>query len=419
MRQGRMTNTQSAEAPKKPAKRPRDVRLDVYRGLCLIIIFIAHIYANPWAQFIPARFGLSDATEIFVFCSGMASAIAFGSVFARHGYWIGISRVAFRIWQVYWAHVSLIILTAATMVVIDAQLGGDAYVRGLMLDNLFNEHAKAAVVGVITLTWVPPFFDILPMYLVILGFIPLVVWLAEKDVRYAAGAVMATWVAATFGLLWLPGEPWGPGRWFFNPFAWQLIFFTGFAFMRGWLPAPPADRRLIVVAVAVLILAWPLEWEPLLSRVDSLQILRAELSVFIDKSNLGILRYIHFLALAYLAVIAAGENGSRLVAPGPFARVFDVLRRTGQQSLAVFMAGILLSFLGGTILNVFGRSMVTVTLVNAGGIALLVLTAHSVAWFKSQPWQGDPRRHTVPVRPHVSSQQHATDPSRSLIKPAE
>ena len=42
----------------EPVKRVRDVRLDFFRGVCLFIIFVAHIFGNYWALFIPARFGL-------------------------------------------------------------------------------------------------------------------------------------------------------------------------------------------------------------------------------------------------------------------------------------------------------------------------------------------------------------------------
>ncbi|MDZ4093637.1 MAG: OpgC domain-containing protein, partial [Paracoccaceae bacterium] len=52
----------------------RDRRLDVFRGLAMFIILIAHTPGNFLTLWIPARFGFSDATEIFVFCSGMASA---------------------------------------------------------------------------------------------------------------------------------------------------------------------------------------------------------------------------------------------------------------------------------------------------------------------------------------------------------
>jgi hypothetical protein len=78
----------------------RDPRLDVFRGLAMFIIFIAHLPGNPWNAYIPARFGPSDATEMFVFCSGFASAIAFGGTFNRDGFGVGTLRVLHRCWQI-------------------------------------------------------------------------------------------------------------------------------------------------------------------------------------------------------------------------------------------------------------------------------------------------------------------------------
>ena len=66
--------------------RARDPRLDFFRGLGMFIILIAHIPWNSWTDWIPARFGFSDAADLFVFCSGMASALAFGRVFAEQGW---------------------------------------------------------------------------------------------------------------------------------------------------------------------------------------------------------------------------------------------------------------------------------------------------------------------------------------------
>ena len=61
-----------------PAKRPRDARLDFFRGLSLVAIFFAHIPGGWGREFIWARFGLSDAAHVFVFISGFAAALAFG-----------------------------------------------------------------------------------------------------------------------------------------------------------------------------------------------------------------------------------------------------------------------------------------------------------------------------------------------------
>ena len=51
-----------------------------------------------WWHWLPARFGLSDAAEMFVFLSGYATAIAFGGAFRRHGMFVGIGRVVPRCW---------------------------------------------------------------------------------------------------------------------------------------------------------------------------------------------------------------------------------------------------------------------------------------------------------------------------------
>ncbi len=387
-------------------QRQRDVRLDFFRGICLFIIFIAHVFANPWGNFIPARFGLSDAADIFVFCSGMASAVAFASVFLKRGFFLGTARIAFRIWQVYWAHISVFFVCASVMLAFDQWLAtGDDYIRGLMMDPLFDERAGPALLGLLTLTYVPPFFDILPMYLVILMMVPVVMGMERLAGPAAAmAAVVGTWLVASFGVLDMPRAPWNNDTWYFNPFSWQLVFFTGFAFMRGWLPAPKPDRRLIAAAVVYLLATMPLEWEPALNAVPFFRDAREALWPVIDKTHVGLLRYVHFLALAYLSFVAVGEEGRYL--KGPIVRL---VCKVGQQSLAIFLTGLVLSFSGSVVLNLLGRDYFTVPLVNLGGMGLLVITAYVVAWFKSVPWKAPspaaaatrrlgPGRHGQPTR---------------------
>ena len=110
------------------------------------------------------------------------------------------------------------------------------------------------LLGLLTLTYVPNYFDILPMYLVILAMMPLVMALSLISRWLVAAFVAGLWLATNWGGLGLPAEPWSNRQWFFNPFGWQLIFFTGFAFMRGWLPAPPV-RVWLLVAAGVIVLA--------------------------------------------------------------------------------------------------------------------------------------------------------------------
>ncbi|NND49631.1 MAG: OpgC domain-containing protein, partial [Rhizobiales bacterium] len=278
-----------------PAGRPRDLRLDFFRGLGMFIIFIAHTPGNWWTLWIPARFGFSDATEIFVFCSGMASAIAFGRVFELHGWWIGACRVIYRIWQVYWAHIGLFLIVTAMLVVLnDLELTERNYIARLNL-VVFFKNPQENLLGLMTLTYVPNYFDILPMYLGILALLPIVVALARINPAFAGAFIAVIWLLANFKILALPAEPWSERKWFFNPFAWQLIFFTGFAFVRGWIKPPPIDRRLVIAAIGIILVTVPVAYFRLWREFDELRELRTALKPLTSKSSFGILRYVHFL----------------------------------------------------------------------------------------------------------------------------
>lgn len=85
---------------------PRNLHLDFFRGIALMIIFINHMPGNPWFWYTPSQFGLSDAADIFVFISGFTSAIVYGSCFERVGLWLGCVRILHRCGQIYAAHLA-------------------------------------------------------------------------------------------------------------------------------------------------------------------------------------------------------------------------------------------------------------------------------------------------------------------------
>ncbi|WP_170605073.1 OpgC family protein [Ruegeria arenilitoris] len=381
--------------------RTRDPRLDFYRGIAMFIILIAHIPNDPWARWIPARFGYSDATEIFVFCSGMASAIAFGGAFMRKGWLLGTARVAFRIWQVYWAHICLFFFVAMSMAALDQSgLFEKSYVSSLNLQHFFND-PMPQMVGLFTLTYVPNYFDILPMYLVVLAMMPLFMGLYRIGFWAVALTSATVWLVAQFGVLALPAEPWSDRQWFFNPFGWQLLFFTGFAFMRGWIPAPPVSKTLIWASVAFLILSMPFgSWKVFMwidgiapGVADSIRDVWPQTKELRNKTDFGLFRYIHFLSLAYLGWVAAGEHGHRLIATGHSAgaRIWQwlmaVISKVGQQSLAVFVFSMAAARLIGVGLDQTGRDVASVFAANLIGFAMIIGVAYLAAWFKSHPWK--------------------------------
>ena len=264
----------------------------------------------------------------------------------------------------------------------------------------------------------PNYFDILPMYLVILAMMPFVVGLAQINRYLAFGVIIALWAISQEGLqqvflaageedgfwpitaLELPAEPWTAREWFFNPFGWQLVFYTGFAFMIGWLPAPPVKVWLIVLAVAVVIAniafsnigarAFSRDWFGL-EAVEGNPVIdwRRANRHWITKTDFGLFRYLHFLSLAYLFWIAAGQGGARLaqLGQGVGAYVMPLILKVGQQSLPIFITSMFLARLMGWALDQLGRDLATMWLVNLTGAAILVITAYAVGWIKSQPWK--------------------------------
>jgi hypothetical protein len=372
------------------SQRTRDLRLDFFRGVGMFIILIAHITGNPWTLWIPARFGFSDATEMFVFCSGMASAIAFGAVFGRAGWLMGTLRIVHRIWQVYWVHLGVFFVTLVLMLAINMTGVFPRDEVGALNLYPFINNTGPNLIGLVTLTYVPNYFDILPMYLVILALIPVMMALARLDVRLALAASLGLWAVATAGLNF-PAELWfskpSDRPWFFNPFAWQLVFFTGFALMAGWLPSPPVRRWLVWTAVAVVALSVPFAWGKIIGQVEIIRELRAGAAPLFDKTDFGILRYVHFLALAYLAWVAVGPGGVRLQRGGALGEVIALICRVGQQSLAVFAASMVMARVLGAVLNLAGGGALAALLVNLMGFALIIGVARIAAYFKSQPWK--------------------------------
>lgn len=373
-----------SQASARPAKTERDARLDFFRGLSLFIIFISHAPGNPWNQYIPGKFGFSDATEVFVFCSGMASSLAFARVFDTHGAGIGTARIAHRCWQVYWAHICCFMVVIALMIAADRLFDtDDRFLRLIGLNGFLEQQHGARLLGLMTLTYVPPYFDILPMYLVILALLPPMMLLSRIQPALVMLASLALWAVASHGSLELPRDPLKSESWFFNPFSWQLVFFAGFAIKRRWIATPRANPILIAVSLALVILGIILTWKPLLDSSPELSNAHAALAAVIDKTHEGPLRLAHFLALAYLMSLAAGPDGNRLT--GPLSRLTQMI---GRQSLACFMTGLSLSFIAGVALAVTGRdNLLVVAAVNLSGLALLTLSAVVVTWFKSHPWR--------------------------------
>ncbi len=382
----------AGSAPNMTPRKVRDPRLDFFRGIAMLIIFVAHVPANHWASYIPARFGPSDATEMFVFCSGFAAAIAFGGTFIRAGFWMGTARVIYRVFTLYIAHIMMFLSIAGAVYVANLYAVEKDYISGLAL-NPFFENTGQQLIGLFTLTYVPNYFDIMPMYIGVLLMMPIVVLAQRFHTALAVFLVVGLYIVQ-FNQQWdFKAAPFNEDLvWFFNPLGWQLLFFTGFALSRGWIKSPPVTKPLVLTATFIAILGFIAWNRALWHSFPDAKILYTVLkdtgpylgfeTGLLAKTDFGFARYVHFLALAYLAVAVLKGREQILYAP-----IFNPIRKIGQQALVTFVVSMFLSRIAGMALDVVGRDAVNLTWVNLGGMLTLVGVAYFIGWYKTQPWR--------------------------------
>jgi len=110
----------------RPAAADRELRLDLFRGLALWLIYIDHASPDVLTWFTIRNYGFSDAAEIFIFVSGYTAAFVYGRAMLKSGFLIATARILKRVWQIYLAHMFLftvyfaeiVYLAAAVMVAI-------------------------------------------------------------------------------------------------------------------------------------------------------------------------------------------------------------------------------------------------------------------------------------------------------------
>src|SRR5882724_11833983 len=109
----------------------RELRLDLFRGLALWLIFIDHVSPDLLTWFTIRSYGFSDAAEIFIFISGYTAAFVYGRALVDSGLVIATARILRRVWQIYAAHVLLF-----TFVVAEVSYAGRNFNNPLYTDEM-------------------------------------------------------------------------------------------------------------------------------------------------------------------------------------------------------------------------------------------------------------------------------------------
>jgi hypothetical protein len=347
--------------------------IDFWRGFALITIFINHIPGIYFERFTFRNVSLSDSAELFVFLAGCSLRVLVdGAARALPAQWL-VFRLEARAFYVYVAQMVVtemaIALLAAAALLLDAPYLLDWH----NASAVFNDPLKAHI-GLVLLTHQLGYFNILPLYVVLLFIAPAIALLH----RYARpflpliSFLIYAW-ALTFGVN-LPTWP-VEGTWFLNPLSWQFIYVLGFLIegtdgiggmarrhhsMLRWLALPV----LALGAVAAMTGFSP----------DPFDVPEPKLLFTFDKTFLAPARLVHGLALA--AVFAGAFKMIRPWIPGPAG----FLCLLGRNSLNVFCALSLLSLIGQLLRFIFGGHVALDAAIVILGILLMGFIAWAAEW---------------------------------------
>ena len=368
----------AAPAITLPAVGERELRLDLFRGLALWLIFLDHLPNNILAWLTIRNYGFSDATEIFIFISGYTAAFVYGRAMVNAGFVVASARILRRVWQIYVAHVFLFTIFLAEISYVATRFDNPLYSEEMGIMD-FLKQPDVTIIQALILRFRPVNMDVLPLYIVLMLFLPVILWLMKwrTDVTLVLSAALyaATW----YFDLYLSAYP--NGVWFFNPFAWQLLFVFGAWCALGGaqkLGVVLRSRAVLVVAIVYLVFAFlvTLTWH-----VESLDRFMpgwlADLMYPIDKTNLDVLRFAHFLALAAVTVHFVPRHWPGLKSPILWPAIV-----CGQHSLEVFCLGVFLAFAGQFVIAESSGGPLLQMAISVLGIILMVATAFLVSWYK-------------------------------------
>jgi hypothetical protein len=359
----------------------RDLRLDACRGLALWFIFLDHVPNNLFSWLTLRNYGFSDTTEIFFFVSGYTCMLAYGSELRRGGWLATLLRTMRRGWEIY---VAFLLLLLAYLALVQA-VGGD---RSFLDDTntaVFFERPAEAIVRLLTMQYMPVNTDVLPTFVLLHLLFPALLWLMNRAAAVALGLS-----ALLYGLVQAYGwnlPSWPKNEWFFNPLAWQVLFVFGawYATLPGrllgdnwWSRAVLALSVLYLAFSFAVVISWQVKaWENWLPEM------LAQLIYPVDKSNLAPPRLLHYTALMVVAARFMKADWRGLVTPLVAAMI-----RCGENSLAIYCLGVLLSFLAGVALSKISGALAMQAALSLAGIIVMIAAATLMTWSAKRRGRG-------------------------------
>ncbi|MDB5616150.1 OpgC domain-containing protein [Tardiphaga sp.] len=358
----------------------RDLRLDLFRGIANWAIFLDHIPDNVVNWVTTRNYGFSDAADLFVFISGYTASFVYAKMMLDRGFIVGATRLTKRVWQLYVAHVILFVIYIAAIGYVAQRYNDPDIINEFNVAGLVDNPVQTLSQGLL-LKFKPLNLDVLPLYIVLMGFFPPVLWLMlRKPDLTMLGSLALYFAARQFG--WnLPAYP--SGVWYFNPYTWQLLFVFGAWFALGGA----VESRSVIKSKVLLYFGFAyLVFSLIMTMAGRFPDYGHMMPDWLfdafnpnDKTNLAPYRVLHFVIIAFFVTRFISKDSPRLQ-----WKIFEPIIKCGQQSLAVFCVGVFLSFVGHFLLMVSSGSLLAQIFVSAAGIGLMTCVAYYISWSKKQ-----------------------------------
>jgi hypothetical protein len=358
----------------------RDLRLDLFRGIGLWMIFLDHVPHDVVAWLTLRNYGFSDAAEFFVFISGYLAGYIYGPIVRGGRFLAATKRLLKRAAEMYVAHIMLFLVFTAQIARTARKFDNPMYENEFNVFN-FLQHPDVLIGQALTLRYKPVNLDVLPLYITLIASSPLILWCLVRRPNWTLLASAILYVAARWFDWNLASYP--PGTtWYFNPFAWQLLFvFAAWCGVGGLaqLQALIRSRAALILSLAwllfalVIVMTWHI---PFLEALVPKWMIKAIYPI--DKTDLDMLRLTHFLALALVVTRYMPRKWTVLN-----SKWLRPLILCGQHSLAIFCLGVFLSFGAHWILVQYTRGVWEQLAVSAAGILMMVVAA----WFLNRAAQ--------------------------------
>jgi hypothetical protein len=288
---------------------------------------------------------------------------------------IATARILRRVWQIYLANVFLFTIFFAEIVYAARSFNNPLYSEEMGVND-FLKHPNVAIVQALLLRFRLLNMDVLPLYVVLMFFLPWILWLMKWRADVTLAMSVALYVLASKYDLYLTAYP--TGFWAFNPFFWQLLFVFG-----AWCALGGARRisRFVLspitqwISIAYLLAAFCVTMTWYFPQLGFLMPRRLEQWIYpISKTDFDVLRFLHFLALAAVTVRLVPNGWSGLKSPWLWPLIL-----CGQHSLEIFCVGVFLAFVGYFVLTEISAGLGLHFV--AGFLGVLMMTA--VAWLNS------------------------------------